>query len=185
MSKALPEHIHPFRLARQGKSLAGSVAIRRMPRLAQMLHSGDGRADFELRFGDDETGRACVLGRVDATLMALCQRCLEPMDIHIEREVHLTLVSSSAETQTVDSAYDPLLVGSEPVLLSALLEDELILAMPDFARHGENECTMPPGADAADDSSGRQADAPGATAGESGRDNPFLVLESLKNRKTP
>lgn len=184
MPKALQEHIHPFRLARHGESLAGSVVPGRLPRLAQMLHQGHSRADFELKFGYDEGGQACVLGHVDATLAVLCQRCLEPMGIHVDRDVQIALVLGSAEAAAVDGRYDPLLVGDEPVSLSGLLEDELILGMPDFTRHASGECTMPPGADAVDDSADCGEAYRGDAAGESATDNPFLVLESLKHRKT-
>lgn len=185
MSKGLPEHIHPFRLVRHGESLAGSVQPGRMPRLAQMLLEGDNRAAFELRFGYDEAGRARVLGQVDATLVTLCQRCLEPMSIHIERQVRLALVRESAEAGALDATYDPLLVGDEPVSLSRLVEDELILAMPDFTRHARGACTMPPGADAVAETGDDGAADARQGAGGSGRDNPFLVLESIKQRKTP
>ena len=188
MLKALPEHIHPLRLAHHGESLVGSVVPEQMPRLAKMLHEKAGGVEFELRFGHDDGGQACVLGRIDAKLIVLCQRCLEPMDIDVEREVRLALVRGDAEAAALDGTYDPLLVGDQPVLLSDLLENELILAMPNFSRHPRAECEVPPGADAVDhpDKSGEGHEGQNVdTAGEFGEDNPFSVLESLKPRKTP
>lgn len=191
MSKALPARINPLRLAHRGETLAGSVAPAQMPRLAGLLHEGSSQvkeADFELRFGHDDGGQACVLGHIDAELVVLCQRCLEPMSIRIERPVCLALVQCKDESASLDDAYDPLLVGEEPLALSGLLEDELILGMPSFARHASGECELPPGADAVDDTddSGEgHTGQHGDTAGESGEDNPFSVLKSLKPRKSP
>ena len=185
MSKAPPEQLYPLRLARHGESLAASVGTEKMPRLAEMLLEGAGRADFELRFGHDDGGQACVLGRIGAKLVVLCQRCLEPMDIEVEREVRLALVRDDAEAARADAGYDPLLVGDGPISLSGLLEDELILAMPNFSRHPRGQCRMPPGADGvdpADECGGGHDD---DTAGESGEDNPFSALKSLKSRKSP
>ncbi len=185
MSKAPPEQLHPLRLARHGESLAASVGTEKMPRLAEMLLEGAGRADFELRFGYDDGGQACVLGRIGAKLVVLCQRCLEPMDIEVEREVRLALVRDDAEAARADAGYDPLLVGDGPISLSGLLEDELILAMPNFSRHPRGQCRMPPGADGvdhADECGGGHDD---DTVGESGGDNPFSALKSLKSRKSP
>ncbi len=187
MSKALPEHIHPLRLAHHGESLAGSVVPEQMPRLAEMLHEGTGRVNFELHFGHDDGGQACVLGRIDARLVVLCQRCLEPMTVDVERDVRLALVRGDAEA-ALDDTYDPLLVGDEPVSLSGVVEDELILAIPNFSRHPRGECEMPRAADAVDhtEESGEGHEGQnGDTAGESGEENPFSVLESLKSRKTP
>lgn len=191
MSKALPARINPLRLAHHGESLAGSIVCAAMMRLAELLHEGGGHvneADFELRFGYDDAGQARVLGHIDARLQVLCQRCLEPMDILVGREVCLAVVREDTELASLDAAYDPLVVGDEPISLSGLLEDELILAMPDFSRHPGGECRMPPGADASDDAQPGGAegeDQRRKTAGRSGEDNPFLVLESIKSRKNP
>ncbi len=185
MSKALPEHIHPFRLAHHSETLLGSVGVEQMPRLAEMLHEAAGRVEFELRFGCDEGGQTRVVGRIGARLVVLCQRCLEPMGIDVERQVRLALVRADAEAAALDARYDPLLVGDQPVSLSGLLEDELILAMPNFCRHPRGECEMPRGADAVEGSveSGERQDVD--SAGESGQENPFSALEPLKSRKTP
>jgi uncharacterized protein len=184
MSKALPAHIHPFRLAQRGETLAGRLAPGQMPRLAEMLHAGDSRADFELRFGYDDAGQACVLGHVDAVLVVLCQRCLEPMSLHVERPVQLALVRAQAQASALDDAYEPLLVGDEALSLSAIVEDELILAMPNFSRHARGECQMPPGADSVDEAS-EAGGAPRDESGEAGEDNPFSVLKGLKPGKAP
>ena len=185
MSNALPEHIYPLRLARRGETLAGSMAFAQMPRLTEMLCEGANRAGFSLRFGRDAGGQACVLGHIDATLAVLCQRCLEPMEIAVARRVRLALVGGEEEVAALDATYDPLLVGDEPVSLSGMVEDELILAMPNFSRHPRSECEVPAGADAVDDIDDGAPDNDVDSAGESDEDNPFSILESLKSGKTP
>jgi uncharacterized protein len=188
MSKAPPEHVYPLRLARHGESLIGNVTLAQMARLAELLDEGAGRVDFELRFGRDDAGQACVLGHMVARLAVICQRCLEPMEMDVEREVRIALVRGNDEVATLDATYDPMLVGDEPVLLSGLIEDELILAMPNFSRHPRGECEMPEGADTVDftdDSAGHGDSHMDDTAGEAGEGNPFSILESLKPRNTP
>ena len=185
MSKALPEHIYPLRLARRGESLAGSVTFAQMPRLAEMLCAGANGADFSLRFGRDGGGQACMLGHIEARLAVLCERCLEPMEIAVARQVRLALVRADEEVAALDATYDPLLVGDEPISLSGLVEDELILAMPNFSRHPRSECEMPAGADAVDAIGDSAPDNDVDSAGGSGEDNPFSILESLKPGKTP
>jgi uncharacterized protein len=182
MSKALPERIQPLRLAERGASMSGSVTTEQMPRLGAMLQGNARQAHLALGFGRDDGGQAYVSGRIGARLAVICQRCLEPMEIDVEREVNLALVRDDAQAAALDAAYDPLVLGDEPVSLAGLIEDELILAMPNFSRHPPGACEMPPGADAVED----VADGGnGHTAGESGEDNPFSALESLKPRKQP
>ena len=172
MPKAPPEHVLPLRLARAGETLEGSVALARMARLATLLHDGAGEARFTLRFGYDAEGQARVLGRIDAHPVMLCQRCLEPMQVDVACDVSLALVEEGADTSTLDTGYDPLVVGESPLALADLVEDEIILALPNFTRHPPGVCRMPAGSDA-DEETGD--DAPR-------RENPFAVLKSLKTR---
>jgi uncharacterized protein len=140
---------------------------------------------FELHFSCDDGGQPCVLGHVNAKLAVLCQRCLEPINIQVERGVRLAVVRDEAEAESLEAAYEVLLVGDEPVSLAGLVEDELILAMPDFPRHSGGECRMPMGADALDDAGAGGESRQDDRAGKSGEDNPFSVLESIKSRTTP
>lgn len=182
MSKALPERVYPFRLARHGETLEGSVAPEQMPRLAQLLHDRAGRARFELRFGHDDEGQASVLGRIGASLVMRCQRCLEPMQVDVECEVCLGLVHEDAEIAALDARYEPLKAGDEPVSLPGLVEDELLLALPNFSRHPRGECEAPAGADIVDNAA-PVGNGNTEESGESARENPFSILKSLKSRK--
>ena len=185
MSKTPPERIYPLRLAHHGETLVGCTGLEQMPRLVEMLHDAAGRVEFELRFGCDDGGQARVLGRIGVRLVVLCQRCLEPMGVDVERQVRLALVRGDAKAAALDATYDPLLVDDQPISLPGLLEDELILAMPNFCRHPRGACEMPRGGNAVErgDRSGERQDAD--AAGESGQENPFSALEPLKSRKTP
>jgi uncharacterized protein len=179
MSKALPELIHPFRLARKGETLEGSVPIGRMARLAELLHEQVGEAKFELRFGQDDQGQACVLGHIEARLVMICQRCLESMEVDLACPVCVALVRDDDEIAGLDARYEPLRVGDEGVLLPRLIEDEVLLALPNFSRHRRGACAMPAGADAAPEGNGGSRE-----SGESTRENPFSILKSLKSRKS-
>jgi uncharacterized metal-binding protein YceD (DUF177 family) len=57
---------------------------------------------------------------------------------------------------------ETLVAGGQPLSLATLVEDELLLALPMFAAHPENECP-----------------ATAAVRGH-GKQNPFSVLASLK-----
>lgn len=183
MSKPLPERIYPLRLCRLGETLAGSMALEHMPRLAEMLHETADRVALELRFDRDDSGQACIGGRIDASVVVICQRCLEPMSIDIERDVSLALVEGEDEAAALDTRYDPLLIGEEPVSLPGLVEDELILALPNFSRHPRDACSMPPGADSEAGTAEAKNEGSDNPSGEPGEENPFSVLQTYKSRK--
>ena len=96
----------------------------------------------------------------------VCQRCLEPVDIDVDATVDLALVHED-DTATQDSEEDYLELNDEGVELTALVEDELILALPIIAVHSEGAC---------------EAIEPVARESEKFSESPFAVLSSLKRQ---
>jgi uncharacterized protein len=146
MPRRLPEHLDPLRRAEQAAVLRGWVALRRMGRLARSLCGAEGRVDVELHFDRDAQRIPFVQGRVQARLMMICQRCLEPMEVRIERDLLLALVRSEAEAERLPAKYEPLLVTSTSIAVAEIIEDELLLALPIVPRHaaGEPCCARTP-----------------------------------------
>jgi DUF177 domain-containing protein len=171
MSDRLPEAIDPIRLADQQKLLKGRIPLSRMRRLGPSLAVADGWVEVDLGFGVDDLGIRYLGGRISAELQLVCQRCMEPMALPVAAAPSLGLVRSDAEAERLPSYYEPLVVGSEPMLLSTLVEDELILALPIVPVHPADLCPARSSTAAKDDT---------APAPESA--GPFAVLAALKNR---
>lgn len=148
--------------------MRGWVALRRMERLAGSLCDAQGRVDVELHFGRDAQRIPFVQGRVQARLTMICQRCLEPMEVRIERDLLLALVRSEAETGRLPGKYEPLLVTPEPMAVAGIVEDELLLALPIVPLHAAGEPCRVRTPYRADDDGVAQAR------------HPFAVLERLK-----
>ncbi len=122
------------------KWISGSLSLTDLPRLAKLLESG-GSAEFELNFSRDESRRVQVNGRITAELVLQCQRCLGAVSMLAEREIHLVVVDGLDEAEQLPAAVDPLLIEENTRLrLHDLLEDELILALPQAAMHKQDEC---------------------------------------------
>lgn len=169
MPRRLPDRIDALRRAEQGAELCGYVALARMPRLAGTLYDREGEAYAELRFERDLQGIRFIAGRVAARLRLICQRCLEPMEVRVERGLALGLVRTESEAERLPAEYEPLLVGSGSLAIAEVIEDELILGLPLVALHAEGErCPVHTPYRAGDD-------------GARGRgESPFAVLERLK-----
>lgn len=173
MSERLPERVDPLRLARQGAILEGVLPLPPMHRLAEYLSSSSGDAKVELAFGLGEGAIGFLRGRAQAQLAVTCQRCLEPMPLEVDTRFAFGLVASEAAAERLGEGYEPLLVGDEPLRLSDLVEDELILALPIVALHDKQDCPAAERLEAAAPESEVQQDADS---------NPFAVLEQLKRR---
>ena len=172
MTRRLPEEIDPYRLARLGETLRGGLAIARMRRLADMLYTRDGEVEIELSFEQIESGEAFVRGAIVGTLELVCQRCLESMPFDCDIKVNLALVGSKWDERTVTPGCDPLVVSRGSLLLSELVEDELLLALPLVANHDSGACVV-------EQRYRADADQRAVTAV-----NPFQILGQIRAGKT-
>jgi uncharacterized protein len=142
MSKnTFPREIQPLKLANKGERLQGSVALSEMQRLRVLLAEASGNADFSLEFGKDEDGFCFITGQIKADLTMTCQRCWHPFLLLLVAEVHLSPVDDDKAADQLPSRYEPLLCKHGVVLMSTLLEDELLLQLPLVPKHSEGECT--------------------------------------------
>ncbi len=99
----------------------------------------------------------------------VCQRCLELVTLPIHSESTYAVVKEGANTQSLPKGYDVLELGEDPLDLQALVEEELLLALPIVPAHHPEECQQPAG-----------ADEPEPSKDEVTRSNPFSVLAQLK-----
>lgn len=168
MLMELPASFDPFRAAAEGRVLSGEVATAGLARLADsVLRVLDDRVALELRFGEEAGAKAVVQGRLSVQVELECQRCLSPMPHRLDAVLQLALIRFEAEQEALPEGFESLLVEDDDLDLKALIEDELILALPLVPMHPQT-CRVwrdPQGE---------------AEAVEPEKENPFSVLAQLK-----
>lgn len=174
MSPRLPERIDPVRLAERGARLSGELDLERMGRLAGLLVNRDGKVRVELNFDIGLQGRAEVAGVLAAQVRLVCQRCLEPVELELHSTLSLAVVFSDAEAERLPPELDPLLCGDEPLSVVDLVEEELLLLLPQEAKHASGIC--------AEQHAWQSGDDAAPASGSATEGNPFGVLEQLKRR---
>ena len=130
-------HIDGFRFAENGDALRGRCKVSGFSRLQDLLNSGAGELEYEVRGTRDEVGRPAIGIRIDGELQLTCQRCLKAMPFALRVDGMLVLAKSEAEieAQPIDpEAPDRVLAGKE-MEVGTLLEDEILLAIPFAPRH--------------------------------------------------
>lgn len=141
MSPDLPLSLDTERLARKGETIAGQYAIQDLQRLEGLLHDKSGEVRFNLEFTHDEDDhRSYIVGTIQANVNLVCQRCLGSMPYNVDSRVYLGIVLKDADLSCLPDDCEPLVTDNDPVSLRALIEDELILALPISAMHAENMC---------------------------------------------
>ncbi len=174
MSSRLPDFVDPWRMADLGKVFSGCAAIVDLPRLAEAVSDAEGEVELRLVFDRDRGKRASITGFVKADLVLECQRCLSPMSVSVESQLNIALIRSAEEAERLPEHYDPLLLDEPRIRLLDIVEDELLLSLPQVPRHKTGECCS---------DLNQEAEPPPADLEASGkRPNPFAILAELKQK---
>lgn len=160
--------IDGFAFAREGGAQEGTLPVSELLRVHDLLAevSGEVRYSVQGRLIKSVVGvgepQLCL--QIRGVLQLACQRCLGAIAFDLDVESLFRLVPEDTELtqeELEDDGCDVLPVAG--VLdLAALIEDEIILALPVAPRH--EDCDMP-----GDDEAGE-------------RINPFAVLSGLKGK---
>jgi uncharacterized protein len=111
--------------------------------------------------------------RADTEVTLECQRCLQPMTVPLQAERLIFFVDGEDAAAALDAESEDDVLALTPALdLEALIEDELILALPLIPRH--DVCPRPLPRPFVDED--------GAAAPA---DNPFAALAALKRGSRP
>jgi len=168
MRASLPDHIDPWKLADAGMRLQGKISLAGMARLGASLSKQNGVVTVDLQGGVDEGGVRLISGQLLTCVEMICQRCLEPLQISLSVKLKLGLIRSESQAAQLPDEYDPLLAGESGIALAALVEDELILALPFAPMHaGAQSCWRM--------ESNSPAEQPATT-----RTHPFAALAALR-----
>ncbi len=128
--------------AKAASTLSGRDALEKFERLREESQAlgADQWVDWSAHgeWREDLSGHETMWLHLSAsvTLSQICQRCLGPAEIpvKVERSFRFVATEELAEAQDDESEED-VLVESREFDLKALIEDELLMAMPLVARH--------------------------------------------------
>jgi uncharacterized protein len=171
-----PRALDVAALCRDGGRVEGSTALAALPRLsASVLADADGGA-AQVQWSAEGHTRAKLavspelwLDLTAAVPVRLeCQRCLQPLAWPLAVDRRLRFVRGEQEAARLDEELEEDVLELEPRLnLLALIEDELILALPLVPRH--EQCPQP-------------LPAPPVADGASEAEHPFAALARLRSK---
>ena len=146
--------IDSLKFSRDKQSLRGSLPVSGFERLRDSLFSATLEAgstaslDYEVSGGADAPDvrdvreRPIIRLKVTGRLPLQCQRCLGALDYGLAVNSILRLVpEASLDAEQSDDPDEPDCIAASAELdLAALIEDEILLALPAFPRHEEGSC---------------------------------------------
>jgi uncharacterized protein len=140
MTIKLPKYIDPIKLADRETKLSGNLSIKDLPRLKELLVDQNGDIAVDLELGRDQEGYYFIRGKAAGILHLQCQRCLEGMDYPLAITISLSPVMSDASAKGLPSRYEPIFIEDDSIVISTLIEDEIMIALPMIPKHDVADC---------------------------------------------
>lgn len=173
-----PGHLDVAAFAQDGAQLSGRWPLAALPRLAASLHPEaapaaqdevEWRARGERRQGPGLEKEVWLHLEARARLVLECQRCLGALDTPLEVRRAFRFVPGEDQAAALDAeSEDDVLALTRSLDLQALVEDELLLALPLVPRHDACPDPLPM---SAGEAAAQDAERPSS---------PFEALRSLK-----
>jgi len=129
--------IDGLEFARAAARLQGAWPVAEFLRLHDALRSTAGTLRYELRGVPEEKGRPALRLKVEGALQLTCQRCLGALEFPLQLEVALQLAATQEEMDAAPLEADgpESIVAGKEMRVQALVEDEVLLAIPIAPRH--------------------------------------------------
>lgn len=125
-------------LARVGGSWRGALDVAAFERLGSVLFNGADSSKMKspsvsavLDFSVDGEGRPWVRGTCKLVAPILCTRCAETVDVEVESNLDFRVVETDAQAERLMPALDAVVSGDTQVPLTALVEDDILLSIPE------------------------------------------------------
>jgi len=174
----LPLEVDPIRLAARKEHLQGNIPLKQMKRLINALSSNEGEVLIDVEFSVDINQVVILAGEIKADTQLICQRCMKEMDLPIALEFQLAFVRSEAEMERLPEGYEATLIDNTTMMLSDIIEDEILLALPAIPKHLDENCSSDADTKAWNSQTKHETDTESIE-----RENPFDILASLKTDK--
>lgn len=166
----LPHRVDVPKVVDNNQHFSAQVDSSKLLRLNETVERCIEPISCDMTFDRDEDRNRILVGSCSTRVSMICQRCLDSVEIGVSSQFSLGLVFNDEQAKRLPRRLEPVEVDENGILdLWAVIEDEVLLALPAFPVHAESECRM------------RQPE-PENKPGNEKRPNPFDVLAQLKQK---
>lgn len=122
---------------RNSRVIREKIIVAELSRLTDVLYASDDILDYQLSGAKGSKGEPALCLSVRGALRLKCQRCLGALDFPLHIDSLLVLVEGESDMETSDITDDSMdvIVASKTMRVAALIEDEILLALPISPRH--------------------------------------------------
>ena len=134
------ERVNPYIFAKSNRHISVNILLETLTRLnAMYFQQKEAAIGLECRFGYDVTGNCLVSGEFVTHLGLECQRCMNFMEYPVSAKFSLSPIECGDEIN-YDKQNDYVLTKDGYINLIEMIEDEILLLIPDHPKHISNFC---------------------------------------------
>ena len=139
----LPLTLDPVRTAQKRLDYQGIYTPDQVERVAESVVSVDSDVECSMSFAIDNQRLAVLNGDAKVTVTLECQRCGKPFTHQVYTTYCFSPVRSDEQAEALPEAYEPIEVNEfGEIDLLAMVEDEIILALPVVPVHDSEHCEV-------------------------------------------
>jgi uncharacterized protein len=132
------------RLADAGAEMDFAIPLAELSALRSARAGLGGEVHGRMRFGREREFAVAQLSLSGVATLE-CQRCMQPMELPLETETRVALISSEADAARVSDDLEPVLAEGGRISIGELITEELLLLLPIVPLHeGGSACANEP-----------------------------------------
>ena len=116
--------------ARNNRCWKGQVQTAFCKRLVTELNGASSIVDVNLEFSTNDENRIRVKGLAHVEAIIACHRCMKGVPTTVKAEINALVVRSEEVAKELAQSDDVILVSEDPVSVTDLIEDDLIMSIP-------------------------------------------------------
>jgi uncharacterized protein len=138
----LQQVIDVAEFAFQEKTLAGEIRARDLQRLQDLIVPGEEMLRYEIHGAFSARREAQITCTIHGSILLECQRCLGTFNHVVDLCSTLVFVADESHLPAIEDEDESVdyVVAEKTLDVLALIEDEVILALPLAPRHEAGEC---------------------------------------------
>ena len=132
--------IDPLLSAKLGKSISGELNFSTLNRLRDLARYDNKEISYSISFVYDEDNKCCITGKVQTTLQLECKRCLKFFPYQVITAFNLYAVKAINDSEdNLSKQLDVVLIENGLISITDIIEDEVILSLPEVPKHAEDD----------------------------------------------
>ncbi len=163
--QGIPANIKLLNFAKKGLVFSQTYTVKDFPRINDLVANSNDKVVANLTFYIENNKIPCVEGSVELDVALECQRCLDEVKLNLNPTFKLAFIIHENQAEDLDPSFETILNADDEFSAIEFITDEVLISIPMIPMHS-HEC---------------QSYKDKSPEIEQERENPFAILEQLKN----